>query len=258
MKADAFILGSKSPDRKVLMESAGFVPFAVIAGDYEEKDEDEASNPLRLAEINAGKKAENVLDKVRREAKKGTLAGMLGLDPEAPKACVVLITADTIVALKSEIYGKAENLFGAYATLTKLQGQTHKLITAFCIKVLEVGELVNEISTRSGISVTKVKFLPLSDRKIKDYLETDEWKGRAGCYAIQGKASQFIRSIDGSPSGVIGLPIADIVQVLESMDVQLGTAVDEEEAAVVEEESEEEDEDLDEEDIDASLDEDEE
>jgi septum formation protein len=230
MKPDVFILGSRSTDRKDLMESAGFVPFVVIPSDYEEKDE--ASDPNRLAEIFARKKAEDVLEKVHREARKGTLVETLGLDPESPKACAVLITADTIVSMKSEIYGKAESLFEAYATLTKLQGQTHKLITAFCIKVLEIdisANRVTETDTRAGISVTKVKFLPLSDAKIKDYLESNEWKGRAGCYAIQGRASQFIRSIDGSPSGVIGLPIADIVLDLEAMDVHFSTPVDEEE-----------------------------
>jgi septum formation protein len=217
---DCFILASKSPDRKMLMENAGLVPFIVLPGDYPEREEDEVNNPTRLAEILASKKAKNVLDKLRLEVKKEGFVAGLPIPKGAKTAILVLVAADTIVSLKSEVIGKAEDEDEAFSILLRLQGQTHKLITAYCLKAIELdvtASSLKELSSKAGVTATRVKFTPLDNRQIRAYIETGEWKGRAGCYAIQLQASKFVRAIEGSHSGVIGLPIAEIVEDLRAM-----------------------------------------
>lgn len=222
MIIDYFILGSKSPDRKELMEKAGLTPFTVIPGDYNESDE--ADQPSRLAEIFAKKKAESVLRIFRSKLKKDGFLDGLALAPGKERLVVALITADTIVSFKSEVFGKAENDFEAFSTISRLQGQTHKLITGYHLKHLVIhleSLVVDEAGQTTGHSVTQVKFLPMDTRDIKAYIETGEWEGRAGCYQIQRKASQFIKGINGSHSGVIGLPVSHIVRDLKKLGLKV-------------------------------------
>ncbi|NMC08306.1 MAG: Maf-like protein [Candidatus Lokiarchaeota archaeon] len=219
---DCFILASKSPDRKLLMEKTGLVPLIVIPGDYPEREQDEVNNPARLAEILASKKADNVLEKLRAEVKKGKIIETLPISKDARTATLVLVAADTLVSLKSEIIGKAEDEDEAFSILMRLQGQTHRLITAYCLKAIELDVVemtIKEVANRSGGTATRVKFNPLDNKQIREYITTGEWRGRAGCYAIQLQASKFVRAIDGSHSGVIGLPIAEIVDDLRSMEL---------------------------------------
>ncbi len=223
---DCFILASKSLDRKMLMEKSGLVPFIIIPSDYPEREEDEVNNPTRLAEILASKKAENVLDKLRLEVKKGKFVESLPkpVNDKAGIVTLVLVAADTLVSLKSEVIGKAKDEDEAFSTLMRLQGQTHKLITAYCLKAVELdvaASSVKELSSKTGGTSTRVKFNPLDNRQIRAYIETGEWKGRAGCYAIQLQASKFVRAIEGSHSGVIGLPIAEVVADLRVMGLDI-------------------------------------
>ncbi len=221
---DCFILASKSPDRKALMEKTGLVPLVVLPSDYPEREEDEVNNPARIAEILATKKAQSVLDKLRLAIKKEEFISSLPIPKDAKTATLVLVAADTIVSLKSEVIGKAEDEDEAYSILQRMQGQTHKLITAYCLKALEldVGTLlVKELSSKTGGTATRVKFNPLDADQIRAYVATGEWQGRAGCYAIQLQASKFVRAIEGSHSGVIGLPIAEVVDDLRAMGLDL-------------------------------------
>jgi len=202
------------------MEKSGLSPFIVLPSDYDESDE--ASDPVRLAELLARKKGESALRKLRNELKREQFTALLPTFNE-DVVTFALITADTVVSLKSETFGKAADENEAFSILQRLQGQTHKLITAFCVKILEVNVragTANEMDSRTDHAVTKVRFADLDDSAIKGYVATGEWRGRAGCYAIQHKASQFIQSIEGSPSGVIGLPVAQVVEALESMGIE--------------------------------------
>ena len=222
--ADLFILGSQSPDRKQLMENAGLTPLIILPSDYSENDH--ASDPVRLAEILATKKGEQVLKMLRILLKDGSFLEMLPDDLEKREGTLhtALISADTIVVFKSEIFGKARNEFEAFATLSTLQGQTHKLLTGYHLRYLEIdleGKIINDVSQLTDHSITKVKFSNLTDSEIKGYLDSGEWKGRAGCYAIQYQASQFVQSINGSHTGVIGLPIPSIVDGLESIGMDI-------------------------------------
>ncbi len=226
MRVACYILGSSSLDRKELMEKAGLAPFIVLPGDYDESDE--ASDPVRLAELLATRKGESVLRRLRNELKKEQFISLLPT-MNADLVHMVLITADTIVSLKSETFGKAADEREAISVLRRLQGQVHKLITAYHLQLLEVsmpGGSANPVDSRTGHTVTKVRFAELDDAEIKGYVATGEWKGRAGCYAIQHKASKFIQSIEGSPSGVMGLPVAQVVEALASLGVEALDAMD--------------------------------
>ncbi|MHA1714281.1 MAG: nucleoside triphosphate pyrophosphatase [Promethearchaeota archaeon] len=224
MKIDFYVLGSKSPDRKILMENAGLFPLLVLPGDYDENDK--ANEPVKQAELIAKKKGMNVLKKLRIKLKNNyaEVIQELELAKDQKEYNVIQITADTIVSCKSEIFGKAKNSLEAYSTLSKLQGRSHKLITAYHIKhlVFDVdARVLKEIHSLTGSSVTLVKFDVMSDSEIRGYIDTDEWRGKAGCYAIQYTASQFIKSIDGSYSGVVGLPVFQIVKELENMGFEI-------------------------------------
>jgi len=214
---DLFILASKSPDRKDMMERAGLAPFIVMPSDYAEKDQ--ANQPGRLAQIFATKKAQDVLEKFRNELKKAPFRESLPLPESTATLTVVIIGADTLVGLKNEVIEKAEDEDEAFRILMKLQGQTHKLITGYHLKILEVTldpPRVKEIESVTDVTTTHVKFSALTDTQIRAYISSEEWKGRAGCYAMQLHASQFVKSIEGSPSGVVGLPVADIVEKLQA------------------------------------------
>ncbi|MHA1683097.1 MAG: Maf family protein, partial [Promethearchaeota archaeon] len=147
-----------------------------------------------------------------------------GLENHEEMLHAALISADTIVVYKSEVFGKARNEFEAFATLSTLQGQTHKLLTGFHLMNvgidLETG-IIDVAGHLTGHSITKVKFSILTDSEIRGYLDSGEWKGRAGCYAIQYRASQFVQSIQGSHTGVIGLPIPLIVSGLEDLGLEI-------------------------------------
>ncbi|MBN2151339.1 MAG: Maf family protein [Candidatus Lokiarchaeota archaeon] len=221
---DCFVLGSKSPDRKALMEASGLVPLVVLPGDYPEREEDEVNNPARLAEILAAKKAQNVFDKLRLAIKREGFVASLPIPAGAGTATLVLVTADTVVSLKSEVIGKAEDEDEAFSILRRLQGQTHKLVTAYCLKAIELdagAPSVREIAARAGGTATRVKFAPLDSEQVRAYVATGEWRGRAGCYAIQLQASRFVRAIEGSHSGVVGLPVAEVVDDLRAMGLDL-------------------------------------
>jgi len=205
-----------------MMERAGLTPFIVMPSDYAEKDQ--ANQPTRLAQIFATKKASDVLDKFRNELKKAPFRESLPLPEGTSTATFVIIAADTLVGLKNEVIEKAEDEDEAFRFLMKLQGQTHKLITAFHLKVLEVTldpPRVKDMNSVTDVTTTHVKFAALTDEQVRAYIATGEWKGRAGCYAMQLRGSQIVRSIEGSPSGVVGLPVAEIVEKLRGFGLDI-------------------------------------
>ncbi|MFX0138194.1 MAG: Maf family protein, partial [Candidatus Hodarchaeota archaeon] len=97
----------------------------------------------------------------------------------------------------------------AFKFLKKLNGRTHKLITGIAITEIKNPKIIIDSDT------TTVEFLELSDEEIREYIKTNEWKGRAGAYSIRDKASLFIRRINGSSSNIIGLPLHKIYTILK-------------------------------------------
>ena len=181
------LLASESPRRKVLLAQAGITPDAIRAAAIDEsplKGELPRSHALRLA-----------CEKVRIVAAKHEGAPML------------VLGADTAVACGRRILPKAENAETVRACLELLSGRRHQVITA--VAVAAPGQ---EIRTR--IVVTAVAFRRLSAAEIETYVQSREGEGKAGGYAIQGRAEVFVKRINGSYSNVVGLPLAETVALL--------------------------------------------
>ncbi len=176
-------LASRSPRRRELLEQ--------ISIDYEmiDIDIDERWNENEAPE-----------DYVCRIAIEKARTGKAKLDKDIP-----VLAADTAVVLNGHILGKAENKNEAKAMLEKLSGKTHEVLSAVTV--------INN-QERTKVSISKVTFKSLSKDEIDAYCKTEEPIGKAGGYAIQGKAAIFIERLEGSYSGVMGLPLFETQQLL--------------------------------------------
>lgn len=186
------ILGSGSPRRLELLAQLGLTPDAVRAPDINE-------DPIE---------AEAPRDYVKRMAREKAQASVCGDDE-------VVLCADTTVAVGRRILGKPADATEAQAFLRLMSGRRHKVITAIAVKTAH-GVRVKDV-------VTDVKMKRLSDVEIAGYLASDDWRGKAGGYAIQGPAGAFIPWIGGSFSAVVGLPLAETANLLQSAGVEVWT-----------------------------------
>jgi len=184
------ILGSGSPRRKELLAQLGLVPDAILPPDI-----DEDPRPRELPRPYCA-----------RLAREKALAVDAGPDD-------VVICADTTVALGRRILGKPANAGEAAAFLTLLGGRRHEVITAVAVR------RGDRILTRESISAVKMK--RLSDAELNAYLASGDWQGKAGGYGIQGLAGAFIPWIQGSYTGIMGLPVAETAILLESVGVKV-------------------------------------
>jgi septum formation protein len=116
-----------------------------------------------------------------------------------------ILGADTVVVLDDDVLGKAETKDEARVMLAMLSGRTHHVYTA--VALITDTEQVQ-------LSTSRVSFKPLAAEEIDAYCETDEPIGKAGAYAIQGKAAAFIERMEGSYSGVMGLPLYETAEML--------------------------------------------
>jgi septum formation protein len=178
------ILGSASPRRHDLLAQLGLTPDAVTPPDIDETPrKGELPRPYcaRLAREKA--------------------AAVPGAGPED-----VVLCADTTVALGRRILGKPADAGEAAAFLTALGGRRHQVITAVAVR------RGDRVWSRESVSAVKMK--RLSDAELNSYLESGEWHGKAGGYAIQGRAGAFIPWITGSFTGIVGLPLAETAALL--------------------------------------------
>ena len=181
-----FILASSSPRRLALLNQAGIVPKRVESPNVHE---DMGEN-------------EPILKYVKRMAREKALA-VSRLYPDDN-----VMAADTVVVCGNRILFKTDDKEQARRNLQLLSGRRHKIITAVCLIDKDKKETVKSV-------VAKVKFKRLSSEEINNYLETDEWKGKAGSYAIQGRAECFVQTMLGSWSNVVGLPLCETVNLLQ-------------------------------------------
>ena len=181
-----FVLASASPRRKNLLAQIGSAPDVVDAADMDEtplKNELPRTYALRLA-----------AEKVRVVA---------GRHPNA-----VVLGADTVVACGRRMLPKADDAETATQCLTLLSGRRHRVITGVAVQ--------NADGTMQSRAVeTMVHFARLTARDIQEYIATDEWRGKAGGYAIQGYADAFVLKINGSYSNVVGLPLRETRLLLQ-------------------------------------------
>ena len=187
------VLASKSIDRSELLNRIG-IPFEVMVSDIdEEKFKKRISDPILLVKELAKAKLLYVKEKLLMK-----------------NSQALIIAADTVVELNGVIIGKAKNPEEAFKIIKNLVGNTHNLITGIAITNTDDPKIVVDYDT------TSVEFLTISDAEIENYVKTNEWKGRAGAYSINDKASLFISKISGSSSNVIGLPMHKIYEILKT------------------------------------------
>jgi len=185
-------LASQSPRRRQLLIQIGVRHELLLPDAHEDA---EALEALRRGELPA--------DYVRRvtRAKLGAARARLGRRQPAPILC-----ADTTVALGRRILGKPADAEDARATLAALSGRTHRVLSAVALWT----------GTRrlEALSVSHVRFAPLPLAVIEAYIASGEPFGKAGAYAIQSALAGFIDHIDGSYSGIMGLPLAETAALL--------------------------------------------
>ena len=121
-----------------------------------------------------------------------------------------VLAADTTVALDGKIFGKPDSPAQAAVMLRQLSGREHQVLSAVAIALDEHVEV--------ALSVSTVRFVTLSEERIRRYLHTREHTDKAGGYAIQGQAGAFVEHLSGSYSGVMGLPLFETVQLLQRFD----------------------------------------
>ena len=186
------ILASASPRRLALLQQAGIEP------DF-----------LRPASIDeTPKKGEVPRTLVRRLAreKAETAHGLARKDEQLSGAYI--LTADTTVAVGRRVLAKTDLLDEAAAALQLISGRSHRVYTAFCL-VLPGGEI------RHQVVETRVRMKRLSNDEMESYLASGEWRGKAGAYAIQGIAGAFVKKLVGSYTNVVGLPLTEVVNMLQ-------------------------------------------
>jgi septum formation protein len=124
----------------------------------------------------------------------------------------LVLAADTVVALGDAVFSKPANLDEALATFRTLSGRTHIVRTALCLMEVDSNAVSKTVGER--VSETRVTFCELSPERARRYWESGEPEGKAGAYAIQGLGAQFVQNLEGSYSGVMGLPLFETAELL--------------------------------------------
>ena len=183
-------LASQSPRRRELLHQIG-LDYDVLDVDVPERRE-----PGEMA-----------ADYVSRVAREKAGAGLLQV---AAVPGAIVIGADTEVVLDDHVFGKPADAADARAMLRRLSGRTHQVLSAvWCISASR---------EEHALSVSTVEFAALTDADIAAYVDTGEAFGKAGAYAIQGRAAAFISRLDGSHSAVMGLPLHETSLLLRRLE----------------------------------------
>ena len=183
-----FILGSSSPRRLELLKQINFYPNEIFKPEINE-DPQKKELPILYVQIMAKEKMDVVKKKFPND---------------------LILTADTIVYVGRRIIDKTNEKSKAIKLLELLSGRRHRVSTAFNLYCKDKID-----SLRVVTSVVKMK--RLTDNEIKSYIETNEWKGKAGAYKIQGSAEKFIQFISGSYTNIVGLPLNQVYGSLNSI-----------------------------------------
>lgn len=192
------ILASGSPRRLDLLNQMGIKPARLMPMDIDETPK-KSEHPRSLARRLSLEKAE---------------AAFAALKNDLAWRQSYVLSADTVVAVGRRILGKAEYMDEASASLHLLSGRGHWVYTGICL-VTPGGQF------RQKVVETKVRFKRLSTREIDAYLASDQWRGKAGAYAIQGIAGSFVQKLVGSYTNVVGLPLYETALLLNGEGYEL-------------------------------------
>jgi len=185
------VLASGSPRRVELLQQAGIEPDRLVPTEIDESPL-RAEHPRSLAKRLCVAKAEKALERLKKDDEAGN--------------CFIL-GADTVVSVGRRILPKAEIREDAANCLRLLSGRAHRVYTGVCL-ITPAGKV------RQKLVETRVRFKRLSREELDLYLETGEWRGKAGGYAIQGLAGCFVVRLAGSYTNVVGLPLYETLGLL--------------------------------------------
>jgi septum formation protein len=204
------VLASGSPRRKELLERLGFSVKAIPANIAEERYPDEpAENYVRRL---AREKVLSVVQRIRTTQYDATpvrkTRSMSGIPDDVLRW---VVGADTVVLSEHEVLEKPKDNLDAYEMLMNLAGRDHTVMTGFCIFDMQ--------REKEGIQAvrTVVRFKPLTKSEIEKYVSVGESMDKAGAYAIQGVGAYLVEAISGSYTNVVGLPLCQVVEMLEEM-----------------------------------------
>lgn len=195
---DFIYLASQSPRRRQLLEQLGVAHELLLPNAPGDTAEDAEAIEVELP----GESPEQYVERVTALKLDAAVARRVrrGL-PDAPVLC-----SDTTVALGPVIYGKPDDAAHAHRMLTALAGREHRVLTAVA---LQMGA-----ERHTAVSISRVTFAPMTAAQIDAYVATGEPLGKAGAYGIQGRAAAYVSSLQGSYSGIMGLPMYETAQLL--------------------------------------------
>lgn len=191
---DYLYLASQSPRRRELLTQLGVRYELLLADDEEDAEALEVVQPGETPDDYVQRvcalKAEAALRRRERRAL-----------PDAP-----VLTSDTTVCLGGDILGKPADGAEAATMLTALSGSTHRVLTAVTV--------VSTLGMHHALSISRVTFRAMTAPEIERYVDSGEPLGKAGAYGIQGRAAEFVERIEGSYSGIMGLPLFETAALL--------------------------------------------
>ena len=190
-----FILASKSPRRKEILENLG-ISFEIVTADTDE--DSEITDPSELVRELSVRKGMAVAEELIRNNK--------------IVESTIVISSDTVVASEGEILGKPRNEADAKRMLRGLSGRAHSVFSGIALTLVEGGMVVK---TAAATEETKVYFSAMDEDDIDFYVKNEQVYDKAGAYAIQGIASAFIEKIDGDYFNVVGLPVRRMFRLME-------------------------------------------
>jgi septum formation protein len=200
-KSGFVYLASQSPRRRQLLEQLGVAYELLLPADDEDAEALEVvlpnEAPLRYVQRVTQLKLDAALQRLQDRKL-----------PLAPVLC-----SDTTVALGRTILGKPADAADAERLLARLSGKSHRVLTAVALGTLQ--------ARQQAVSISRVSFAPMTPKQIRTYVATGEPMGKAGAYAVQGRAAAHIAHLSGSYSGIMGLPMYETAQLLRAFGFQI-------------------------------------
>ncbi|MBB3949135.1 Maf-like protein [Aureimonas jatrophae] len=200
MGGSALVLASGSPRRLELLQQIGIEPERLLPADLDETPE-RSEHPRQLAKRLARDKARAAFETLKARGETGRY----------------VLGADTVVAVGRQVVPKAEIEDEAVDNLRLLSGRTHRVFTGVCLVTPRGRERIRLVETR-------LRFKRLSREDIELYVASDEWRGKAGGYAVQGRAGAFVVRMVGSYTNVVGLPLYETLSLLEGEGFKVAAA----------------------------------
>ncbi|RZT42805.1 Maf family protein [Cupriavidus agavae] len=193
-------LASQSPRRRELLTQLGVAHELLLA--------DAGEDAEALETVLPGETPDAYVQRVCALKADAALQRRIGRGlPDAP-----ILTSDTTVCLGGDILGKPADADDAARMLAALAGTTHRVLTAVTV--------VSALGQRHALSISHVTFRAMSEAEIGRYVASGEPFGKAGAYGIQGRAAEFVARIDGSYSGIMGLPLFETATLLREADLR--------------------------------------